>query len=341
MDRRSLLDRAAKSAEERVLLGHILDKYDQCRQRNLPTNTAFLSPAEAQGARDLLRAAAIHEGFALLGGYEGAERRMLFFLPDWQEEADASDAMAFLRAAWHESEHPTHRDLLGSLMALGVERETLGDILVSEGSADLIVSAGVAQYLLDNWTGAGRTALRLTAIGADALRVPEQKVKEIRDTVATLRLDAVTAAGFSVSRGKAAELIAAGRVQKNYREVTKGDASVAQGDVISARGLGKFEVAEVGGLSKKGAHGHSAAPVSVRRSKMEQKKIDRINELAKLAKERELTDEEKVERAALRQEYVNSVLGDLRNQLNNTYVMDEKGNKTKLTQWSEDHKLSK
>ena len=63
---------------------------------------------------------------------------------------------------------------------------------------------------------------------------------------------------------------------------------------------------------------------------MEQKKIDRINE----------TDEEKVERAALRQEYVNSVLGDLRNQLNNTYVMDEKGNKTKLTQWSEDRKLS-
>ena len=73
---------------------------------------------------------------------------------------------------------------------------------------------------------------------------------------------------------------------------------------------------------------------------MEQKKIDRINELAKLAKERELTDEEKVERAALRQEYVNSVLGDLRNQLNNTYVMDEKGNTTKLTQWSEDRKLS-
>ena len=74
---------------------------------------------------------------------------------------------------------------------------------------------------------------------------------------------------------------------------------------------------------------------------MEQKKIDRINELAKLAKERELTDEEKVERAALRQEYVNSVLGDLRNQLNNTYVMDEKCNKTKLTRWSEDRKLSK
>lgn len=255
MDRRQLLDRAAQSGEERVLLAHILDKCEQSRQRNIPAATDFLSPAEQRAAQELLHAAAIHEGYAFRGGYERAERKMLFFLPDWQEEADASDAMAFLRAAWHESEHPTHRDLLGSLMALGVERETLGDILVSEGSADLIVSVGVAQYLLDNWTGAGRTALRLTAIGADALRVPEQKVKEIRDTVATLRLDAVTAAGFSMSRGKAAELIAAGRVQKNYREVTKGDASVAQGDVISARGLGKFEVAEVGGLSKKGRTG--------------------------------------------------------------------------------------
>ena len=255
MDRRQLLDRAARNGDERVLLAHILVKCEQSRNRNIPSATDFLSPAEQRSAQDLLHAAAIHDGCAFCGGFERAERRMLLFLPDWQEEADASDAMAFLRAAWHESEHPTHRDLLGSLMALGVERETLGDILVSEGSADLIVSAGVAQYLLDNWTGAGRTALRLTAIGADALRVPEQKVKEIRDTVATLRLDAVTAAGFSMSRGKAAELIAAGRVQKNYREVTKGDASVAQGDVISARGLGKFEVAEVGGLSKKGRTG--------------------------------------------------------------------------------------
>ena len=255
MDRKGLLNRVSKNADERVLLGHILDKYDQCRMRNLPTNTAFLSPAEAQSARDLLHAAAVHEGYAFLGGYDGAERRMLFFLPDWQEEADGTEAMAYLRAKWHESECPTHRDLLGSLMALGVERETLGDILVSEESADLIVSAGIASYLMDNWTSAGRTALRVTRIEPDEVNVPEQKVKEIRDTVATLRLDAVAAAGFSMSRGKAAELIAAGRVQKNYRETTKGDAPVAQGDVISARGLGKFEVAEVGGLSKKGRTG--------------------------------------------------------------------------------------
>ncbi|MBQ2324601.1 MAG: RNA-binding protein, partial [Oscillospiraceae bacterium] len=65
-------------------------------------------------------------------------------------------------------------------------------------------------------------------------------------------LDAVTASGFSISRARAAELIASGRVQKNYRETTKPDAPVAQGDVISARGVGKFELSEVGGLSRKG-----------------------------------------------------------------------------------------
>ena len=62
----------------------------------------------------------------------------------------------------------------------------------------------------------------------------------------------MSASGVSMSRGKAQELISSGRVQLNYRATLKSDAPVAQGDVISARGLGKFEVAEVGGLSKKG-----------------------------------------------------------------------------------------
>ena len=77
-------------------------------------------------------------------------------------------------------------------------------------------------------------------------------MKRIRDTVATPRLDAVVAAAFSTSRGKAADLIAAGRVQLNYRECGKSDRLVAEGDVLSCRGLGKAVVKELGGRSKKG-----------------------------------------------------------------------------------------
>ena len=222
MDRRQLLDRAAQSGEERVLLAHILDKCEQSRQRNIPAATDFLSPAEQRAAQELLHAAAIHEGYAFRGGYERAERKMLFFLPDWQEEADESESMTALRCTYRKEDTLTHRDFLGSLMAQGITREKLGDILVSEGSCDLIVSRDIAPYLLQNVTSAGRVKLSVSEIGLSDLNVPALKVKEIRDTVSTLRLDAVA------------------------------DAPVAQGDVVSARGLGKFEVAEVGGLSKKG-----------------------------------------------------------------------------------------
>lgn len=252
MDKKTLLDRAARDADERVLLAHVLDKCEQSRARNVPAHTDFLSPAELRSAEDLLHAAKYHDGWAATGGYDRAERRMLCFLPDWQEAPDAADCMAALHVRWHESEEVTHRDLLGSLMALGVVRGKLGDILVSGESADVIVCADVADYLLAEWTGAGHAKLSAERVALDELSVPELKVRELRDTVATLRLDAVASTGFSMSRAKAAELIASGRVQLNYREVTKPDAPVAQGDVVSARGLGKFELAVVGGLSKKG-----------------------------------------------------------------------------------------
>lgn len=252
MDRKSLLDRAARDSDERILLAHVLDKCEVCRARNVPAHTDFLSPAEARGAEELLHAAKYHDGWAFCGGYERAERRMLCFLPDWMDEPDAETCVAALRAHWRMDDAPTHRDLLGSLMALGVVRGKLGDILVSDESADVLVSADAADYLLAEWSGAGRTRLSVERIELAALAVPEQRVKEIRDTVATLRLDAVTATGFSMSRAKAAELIAAGRVMLDHRETTKPDASVREGDVVSARGLGKFELAAVGGQSKKG-----------------------------------------------------------------------------------------
>ena len=252
MDKRQLLDRAAQSGEERVLLAHILDKCEQCRNRNIPSATDFLSPAEQRSAQDLLHAAAIHDGYAFCGGYARAERKILLFLPDWQDQADEDEYMTALRCTYRKEDVLTHRDFLGSLMAQGITREKLGDILVSEGACDLIVSRDIADYLLQNVTSAGRVKLSLSEIDLAALRIPELKIKEVRDTVSTLRLDAVAASGFSMSRGKAQELISSGRVQLNHRETLKSDAPVAQGDVISARGLGKFEVAEVGGLSKKG-----------------------------------------------------------------------------------------
>lgn len=252
MDKKFLLDRTAKDGEERIFLAHVLDKYEQCAARNIPTHTGFLSPAEQVSAQDLLHAAAVHNGFAFLGGYERAERRMLCFLPQWQEQADETELMTALHCGFREADGLTHRDFLGSLTGLQITREKIGDILVQSEGAELLVSADIAPYLLQNWESAGRVKLKVTEIKLSELSVPEQRVKEIRDTVATLRLDAVVSVGFAMSRGKAQELISSGRVQLNYRDCLKSDAAAAQGDIISARGLGKFELACVGGQSKKG-----------------------------------------------------------------------------------------
>ena len=137
MDKRALLDRLATNGDERLLLGRVWDKYEQCRRRNIPVVTGFLSPAEQELVRRLMGALDVREGWLLWGGYDTAQRRQAHFLPDWQTEPDF-EAVAALRATFYEPNSLTHRDVLGSLMGLGVTRGSVGDILVAEQSLSLI-----------------------------------------------------------------------------------------------------------------------------------------------------------------------------------------------------------
>lgn len=251
MDKRELIARAAQEPEDRLLLARVLDKFEQRERRNIPASTGFLSPREQTLAVSLLNAAGIREGYRLDGGYEGAERKVLTFLPDWAEEDP--EALAFLRAAFRGADSVlTHRDILGSLMGQGIARERVGDILLSDHSADVVVSPSLAEFLLQNWDSAGRVRLDISPIDREALTIPQVQVKEIRDTVSSLRLDAVAASAFSLSRGKAAELIAAGRVSLDHMPCEKPDKPVAEGAVLTVRGLGRARVAECGKLTKKG-----------------------------------------------------------------------------------------
>ena len=110
----------------------------------------------------------------------------------------------------------------------------------------------MADFLLQSWNTAGRARLNVSEIEPGHLHIPEVRCEERRDTVSSLRLDAVCATGFRMARGKAAALIESGRVQLNWRECTKPDRQVSAGDTVSARGFGKFELTEIGGLTKKG-----------------------------------------------------------------------------------------
>ena len=254
MDKAELIAKVAQDGEDRLLLARILDKYQQSQRRNIPVSTEFLSPREQAMAEAVLRTAGVRSGYAFDGGYEAAERKILRFLPDWAEGEQGE--LAFLRADFHGPDSAlTHRDILGSLMGLGVERDRLGDILVSAHSADIVAAASLRDFFLREWGEAGRVKLTVTEIGREDLEVPQAQVKTVRDTVSSLRLDAVAASAFGLSRGRAAELIAAGRVSLDHAACLKPDKQVGQGAVLTARGLGKAKLIEVGGLTKKGRVG--------------------------------------------------------------------------------------
>ena len=253
MDKSTIIAKIAQERADQLLLARVWDKYEQMDRKNIPTATVFLSPREQQMAQAMLNAAGVRDGYLFDGGYEEAERKLLVFLPDWAESAE--EQLVCLRAAFHGAESLTHRDILGSLMGLGVTRERVGDILVSPHSADIVAAPSLREFFLREWTQAGRVKLTAEEIGRAELSVPQAQVKVIRDTVSSLRLDAVAATAFSMSRGRAAELIAAGKVNLDHVPCLKGDKLVAEGAVITARGLGKARLAQVGGLSKKGRIG--------------------------------------------------------------------------------------
>lgn len=249
---RSNIEKIAKTPEDRVLLAKLWDKICGGIRKNIPANTCFLSPRELEMAKFLFGET---EGLHTFGGYPEAERKMLVYLPDYLDETalyGEASPLVCLRAAFYPEDTLTHRDFLGALMGAGIARETVGDICVGKGSCDFFVTAEIAPYILQNFPSAGRTKLRLTPIALNQVAVPEPETKEIKDTLASLRLDSVIAAGLRMSRSAAAEYITAGKAAIDGLPCEKPDKLLWEGAKISVRGLGKIRLATVGGQTKKG-----------------------------------------------------------------------------------------
>lgn len=253
MNKTELLNRFSRDTEERVTLARVLDQMERAQNRSIPCATQFLSPAQRAAAEPLL-AACGHPRHLFHGGYEGAERTVCVFLPDWQEpdDWDAGEELAAIEAVFPPNAELTHRDLLGGLMGIGLTREKVGDIIVLEGRAQIAALKEAAPIILSQFDQAGRCRLKLRELPLEELSPAPVQVRLVKDTVATLRLDAVLSSGFSIARGKAADLIAGGRVSVNHRECLKADKAVAEGDVLTCRGLGKCVLKSVGGQSRKG-----------------------------------------------------------------------------------------
>jgi len=186
------------------------------------------------------------------GGYRGAERARAIFV-DRDFGGKPNFELSAVKITWSgEMVRLSHRDVLGAVLGLGVTRDVVGDIIASGEWAKVIIDRKFVDFFIENLQQVGATKVTCELDDLSSIAPKEERCKEIRATVASLRVDSVAAAGFGFSRSRAAQDIAADKLKLNWQSVKNAAAQVKAGDVLSMRGRGRLEVAEVRGQTKKG-----------------------------------------------------------------------------------------
>ena len=236
----------AKDARD-LLLAKLEDAVSLSKKR--PAFLGFLTEEEAALCQDHL---ARREARPLFwGGYPEAERKLLGLFPDYQEPEEGLFPLTALTFTYRERDSLSHRDFLGSIMALGVQREVVGDILVGKGRCVVFVRREMGDYFLHSLGKIGRVGVKVS-LGVNGELPLEREYQPISGVVASDRLDCLVGLVCRVSREKAAGLIAAGLVTRNHREALSGSQRVEEGDRLTVRGTGKFIIDQLGPKTSKG-----------------------------------------------------------------------------------------
>ena len=241
--------------DDQLLYKRLIELSNRAYQNNIYTFSDFLSLSQ----QDVLFQAARDKSFApikfdLFGGYENCERKVVRF----GSEADLGYIVDFpIKCIKIEplakkfAKEYSHRDYLGSLMSLGIDRKKFGDIFVDGMDAYMYADESTADYLLENFVSVGRNSVKCSYS-----ELPEEykkaALKEITIQVASPRADAVIAKVYNLSRKDTIPYFTEKKVSVNGHIVENNDKMLAAGDTVSVRGFGKFNLLSEGGLSRKG-----------------------------------------------------------------------------------------
>ena len=247
--------------EESLIEGKLLDAANTCYNRSIPVCTDFLD-LNVQTILNRMLSSGHHKGKSGLkmppvshiatGGYDLAERKVVVFLPyDEFPYEIPYDIVKITPVNARFAEDLTHRDYLGSVMGLGIVRDKLGDIIVTDDCAYIFSIRNITPYIIENLC-----QVRHTTVKAEIVDVPDfhytPKFKEIQGTVASLRLDTVIALGFGGSRNHLITYIEDGKTSVNGRIITSNAYNLKPDDIISVRGLGKIKYINSVTSTKKG-----------------------------------------------------------------------------------------
>lgn len=249
INKKNILDKF-NNIDDKILVTRILDKAIQSEKSWMVTCSDFLDPYQRNLVVNALRSVN-NIRYKFEGGYEGAERTIVIFHPENTPGNEGKELLSVVNIELKREEALTHRDYLGSLMGLGIKREKIGDIIVKEKSCSIIVLKDVADYLLYNIEKIGRTNVSVNIGELETLKVPEPKIKEIKCTVPSLRLDCMVSSGFGISRSQVAPLFKSGRVYVNWEPEESLSAQIKEGDTISVKGKGRVILDKIGKTTKK------------------------------------------------------------------------------------------
>ncbi|MBS4030043.1 MAG: photosystem II S4 domain protein [Clostridiales bacterium] len=252
MEREKILERFEHETE-RLAAATALDRAVQTEKTGMPQATDFLDPYQQRAVEKALH---LHGDVKYIswGGYQEAERVRVLVFPVVRQMNTGDVPLAVLEAdAGSKADGLSHRDFLGAILGLGLKREKIGDIIVAdERCAQIFVSPEIVPYLQSNLIQVGSHSVSIREMDVADVAATEPRNRDVKATVASLRLDAVASAGFGLSRSKLAPAIRAGQVKLNWQSVKSASTPVKQGDIISLAGRGRMELAEVRGESKKG-----------------------------------------------------------------------------------------
>lgn len=256
MNREILNDYREK--DDKILLAQILDKLEMVEKKNKIEYTDFLDLAQIELVQKFINKIKI-ENYIVYGGFEQAERKMFVFYPEKFNsiivEKNLSNIVQIIRIQLPEDLKGkyAHRDYLGAVIKLGIERKKVGDIVVDNDGADIIVDKDIVKFLLENLSSLTRfSKSTITVQNIEDLRPVEIRKEELEIIVSSMRLDNVISELARCSRNKALDIINMERVFVNFECETKKTKQIKSGDMVSIRGKGRFFIKEIVGETRSG-----------------------------------------------------------------------------------------
>lgn len=236
------------SKEEQLISKRFLDLARIADTKYISTYTDFLNINEQSLFYNVIKELPLIN-YTFYGGYDSAERCILGFYNEQYEFPITCIKIGPKNLKF--AKELTHRDYLGALISLGIDRSKLGDIIIDDNFAYLFCHTSIADYIIDNLHIIKHTNVVAQLFDLQDFKF-EPKFKELQANVSSVRLDSILAVAFNISRSKVTEYISKGKVFINGRNIISNNYNLKEKDVISLRGMGKFSFEGVNYTTKKG-----------------------------------------------------------------------------------------